>query len=188
MVLNVSSQGRLFYSDSTETKDFLKHLKYHPIDTTKIDASIIQNTILKSSDHCDGSAYPYWNATLVKERLRMWDHVLTTNMFVKSGRKGNLSIMKNGRLLPYARLLTTIFEYAKNELPNQGRCPQFKAIEPIFIDLNFNHLHRTDIEYTKPEHSASSSRGPQLDPRERMEAQVESWFDKDVWINVEDHM
>ncbi|GJU19065.1 hypothetical protein Tco_1147031 [Tanacetum coccineum] len=99
-----------------------------------------------------------------------------------------VGVKKNGRLLPYARLLTTIFEYAKNELPNQDRCPQFKAIEPIFIDFNFNHLHRTDIEYTKPEHGASSSKGPQLDPRERMEAQVESWFDEDVWINVEDHM
>ncbi|GJT93632.1 hypothetical protein Tco_1082477 [Tanacetum coccineum] len=66
-VLSIYSQRRLFYSDSTKTKDFLKHQKNHPIDTTKIDASIIQNTILKSSDHCEESAYPSWNAALVKE-------------------------------------------------------------------------------------------------------------------------
>ncbi|GJV07303.1 hypothetical protein Tco_1344959 [Tanacetum coccineum] len=108
--LNISSEGRLFYSNSTKTKDFLKHQKYHSTDTTTIDASIIQNTILKSSNQYDGSAYPSWNATLVKERLRMWEHVLTTNVFIK------------------------------------------------------------------------------IDPREIMEAQVESWFDEDVWINAEDHI
>ncbi|GJT93631.1 hypothetical protein Tco_1082476 [Tanacetum coccineum] len=94
----------------------------------------------------------------------------------------------NGRLLLYARLFTTLFEYAENKLPNQGRFPQCKAVDPIFTDFNSDHLHRTDIEYAKPKHGASSSRGPQLDPRERIEAQVDSWFDEDVWINAEDRI
>ncbi|GJS79334.1 hypothetical protein Tco_0729215 [Tanacetum coccineum] len=62
------------------------------------------------------------------------------------------------------------------------------AVDPIVTNFNSDHLHRTDIKYAELEHGASSLRGPQLDPREIMEAQVESWFDEDVWINAEDHI
>ncbi|GJW97567.1 retrovirus-related pol polyprotein from transposon TNT 1-94 [Tanacetum coccineum] len=87
-VLNISSQGRLFYSDSTNTNEFTKYDQYDPADYVYITASEVQNAIFKHPYHCDGAPYHYWNASYLQERLKMWEHVLTSNVFVKLGSKG----------------------------------------------------------------------------------------------------
>ncbi|GKC96664.1 hypothetical protein Tco_1162106 [Tanacetum coccineum] len=45
--LNISSQGRLFYTDGTHANEFDKYNRYHPDDVNYIDASLIQTTIIK---------------------------------------------------------------------------------------------------------------------------------------------
>ncbi|GKA02324.1 hypothetical protein Tco_0674989 [Tanacetum coccineum] len=77
----------------------------------------------------------------------------------------------NGRLLPYARLLTQVFEYDMNELLNQGHFTECNGMALILTNFNANHLEQTDIVYTQPEHGVSSSSRPQMGPKERMDPQ-----------------
>ncbi|GJU12911.1 hypothetical protein Tco_1135307 [Tanacetum coccineum] len=91
-VINISSQGRLFYSDSTNTNEFTKYNQHDPIDYAYINASEVQNTIFKRPHHCDGAPYHYWDASYLQERLKMWEHVLISNVFVKLGSKEQTDI------------------------------------------------------------------------------------------------
>ncbi|GJZ32494.1 hypothetical protein Tco_0577930 [Tanacetum coccineum] len=82
-VLNISSQGRLFYSDETHTNVFTKYNRYHPQDANYINASLIQNTILKSHDRCETPLQHNRDVFELKEKFKLWENVLTTNVFVK---------------------------------------------------------------------------------------------------------
>ncbi|GJX12053.1 hypothetical protein Tco_0201912 [Tanacetum coccineum] len=102
--------------------------------------------------------------------------------------KRMVGMRTNDRLIPYARLLTRLFEVAKNEHPHQNHFITCKSVDPIFSTFNASTLEQTDIEYTVPEHGASSSRGPQLDPKVRIESQINEWLDEDAWIGAEDEI
>ncbi|GKB94245.1 hypothetical protein Tco_0980382 [Tanacetum coccineum] len=152
-VLNISSQGRLFYSDATNTNEFTKYNRYDSTDHAYINASEIQNTIFKRPYHCDGAPYHYWSTSHLQERLKMWELVLTSNVFVQIGSKGNLSVI-----------------VAKEEHLNPNHFITCKGVDPIFLTFNASTLELTDIEYSVPEHEASSSRGLQLYLEERIES------------------
>ncbi|GJS09447.1 retrovirus-related pol polyprotein from transposon TNT 1-94 [Tanacetum coccineum] len=143
----------------------------------------------------------------------MWELFLTSNVFVRIGSKGNVSIIvgymlhciqsntpfnfgyfmakrmvemrKNDRLIPYARLLTRVFKVAKEEHPHPNHFVTCKSVDPIFSTFNASTLEQTDIKYAVPEHGASSSHGPQLNPEERIESQINEWLDEDTWIGAE---
>ncbi|GJY17607.1 hypothetical protein Tco_0389098 [Tanacetum coccineum] len=61
-------------------------------------------------------------------------------------------------------------------------------MDPLFSTFNASTLEQTEIEYAVLEHGASSSHGPQLDPEERIEAQINEWLDEDIWIGAEDEI
>ncbi|GJX12205.1 hypothetical protein Tco_0202064 [Tanacetum coccineum] len=58
----------------------------------------------------------------------------------------------------------------------------------IFSTFNASTLELTYIEYSVPEHGASSSRRPQLYPEERIESQINEWLDEDTWIGAEEEI
>ncbi|GKG33279.1 hypothetical protein Tco_0433438, partial [Tanacetum coccineum] len=86
--------------------------------------------------------------------------------------KRMVGMRTNDRLILYARLLTRLFEVAKDEHPHPNNFITCKGVDPIFSTFNASTLEQTDIEYTVPEHGASSSRGPQLDLEECIESQI----------------
>ncbi|GKA22702.1 hypothetical protein Tco_0708664 [Tanacetum coccineum] len=116
----------------------------------------------------------------------MWEHILTSNVFIKLGSKGNVSIIvaymlyciqsnipfnfayfmakgmvgmrTNDRLIPYARLLTRLFKVAKDEHPHLNHFITCKSVDPIFSTFNASTLEQIEIEYVMPEHGASLSR------------------------------
>ncbi|GJU40119.1 hypothetical protein Tco_1193076 [Tanacetum coccineum] len=92
-VLNISSEGRLFYTDGTHTNEFDKYNRYHPNDVNYIDASLIQTTILKRQRQGETPLQHHWDASDLKEKFKLWESVLTTNVFVKMGSRGNLSVI-----------------------------------------------------------------------------------------------
>ncbi|GKF15069.1 hypothetical protein Tco_0056531, partial [Tanacetum coccineum] len=75
---------------------------------------------------------------------------------------------------------------AKEEHLNPNHFITCKGMDPIFSTFNASTLELTDIEYSVPEHGASSSRGPQLYLEERIESQINEWLDEDTWIGAEE--
>ncbi|GJW56030.1 hypothetical protein Tco_0102761 [Tanacetum coccineum] len=92
------------------------------------------------------------------------------------------------RLIPYARLLTRLFEVAKNKHPHQNHFITCKSMDPILSNINDFNLEQTDIEYAVQEYGASSSRGLELDLEECFEAQINEWLDEDTCIVAEDEL
>ncbi|GJU42168.1 hypothetical protein Tco_1195125 [Tanacetum coccineum] len=143
----------------------------------------------------------------------MWELVLTSNVFVKISSKGNLLVIvgymlyciqsntpfnfayfmakrmvgmkTNDRLIPYARLLTRLFEVAKEEHSNPNHFITCKGVDPTFSTFNASTLELTEIEYLVPEHGTSSSRGLHLDSKELIKSQINEWLDEDTWIQAE---
>ncbi|GJY24498.1 hypothetical protein Tco_0398156 [Tanacetum coccineum] len=215
-VLNISSQGRLFYSDSTNTNEFTKYNRYDPTNYAYINASKIQHTIFKRPYHYEGAPYHYWSTSYLQVRLKMWELVLTSNVFVKIGSKGNVSLIVgymlyciqsntlfnfayfmaktmvgmriNDRLILYARLLTRLFEVAKEKYTYLDHFVTCKGVDPIFSTFNASTLEQINIEYAVPEHRASLSRGPQLDLEECIESQINKWLDEDTWIRAKEEI
>ncbi|GKC98249.1 hypothetical protein Tco_1168524 [Tanacetum coccineum] len=189
-VLNISSQGRLFYSDSTNANEFIKYNRYDPTNYAYINASEIQHTIFKRPYHYEGAPYHYWSMSYLQERMKMWELVLTSNVFVKIGSKGNVSIIvryllyciqsntlfnfayfmaktmvgmrTNDRLILYARLLTWLFEVAKEKYTYLDHFVTCKGVDLIFSTFNASTLEQTDIEY--------------------------AWLDEDTWIRAKEEI
>ncbi|GJV27817.1 hypothetical protein Tco_1384265 [Tanacetum coccineum] len=206
-VLNISSQGRLFNSDETHTNVFTKYNCYHPQDANYINASLIQNTILKRHGRDEIPIQHNWDVFELKEKFKLWENVLTTNVFVKIGSKGNLSVivgymiyciethtpfnfayfMANrmaglkscDRLIPYARLLTRLFEVAKSKHPKPNQFQNCKSVDPIFSTFNMSNFN------VAMKHGASSSQAHQMNPEEKIESKINSWFEDTTWSEAE---
>ena len=64
----------------------------------------------------------------------------------------------NKRLIPYARLLTTLFEHIKAEHPEHAKnWPDCEVVEPSFSNFNANSLDRADVDLELPANIASTS-------------------------------
>nr|GEY40362.1 hypothetical protein [Tanacetum cinerariifolium] len=77
---------------------------------------------------------------------------------------------------------------SKDEHPHPDHFIACKGVDPIFSTFNVSTLEQTEIEYAMLEHRASSSRGPQLDPKECIESQINEWLDEDTWIGDEEEI
>ncbi|GJY06347.1 hypothetical protein Tco_0373401 [Tanacetum coccineum] len=82
------------------------------------------------------------------------------------------------RWLPYARLLTRLFEVAKNEHPNTNHFLNCKSVDPIFSSFNTSNLN------IAVEHGASSSQAQQMNLKEQIEIKINSWFEQTTWDEV----
>nr|GEX43553.1 retrovirus-related Pol polyprotein from transposon TNT 1-94 [Tanacetum cinerariifolium] len=84
-------------------------------------------------------------------------------------------------------LLTTLFKHIKSEiLNNQNPFLNCDGVSPIFTEFNAHNLQQNNITYSMPEHGASTSCGPQMDPQERMETQINEMFDEEAWVGAEE--
>ncbi|GKA77960.1 hypothetical protein Tco_0784497 [Tanacetum coccineum] len=81
-----------------------------------------------------------------------------------------------------------VAKVAKEEHPHLDHFITCKSVDPIFSTFNASTLEQTNIEYAVLEHGASSSHGPQLDPEERIESQINEWLDEDTWIGAEEEI
>nr|GFB46188.1 hypothetical protein [Tanacetum cinerariifolium] len=96
-------------------------------------------------------------------------------------------LFKNKRVLPYGRLLITLFEQVKNENPNeQIQLLECNEAAPIFTDFTTDNIEQTNINFVIPEHGASSFRRTHIDPSKQMEIYINDMFDEDAWNGTED--
>ena len=85
--LNINSTGIKLYTDSTETREFLKYRIYHSSEANRVNAATVQNVIFKPEYQCNNEADLQWAQSHLKDRIYAWEHVLTANAFVKLGRE-----------------------------------------------------------------------------------------------------
>ncbi|GJU15967.1 hypothetical protein Tco_1143933 [Tanacetum coccineum] len=113
-----------------------------------VNSIIVQNTIMRSEFHCEGIPLKSWEKHQLHPHLNAWADVLLTNVFAKIEAKESLPIIVgymlyciktktpfnfayfiaqrlsgldyNNEALPYARVMTTLFEYLKNKHPNDA--------------------------------------------------------------------
>ncbi|GJT70715.1 hypothetical protein Tco_1030001 [Tanacetum coccineum] len=114
-VLNVSSKGTLFFTKSTDTKAIMKLKNYHPSSFAcepSFNSIMIHDTIMRPEFHCEGIPSKSWEKHQLHPYLNAWADVLSSNML--SG------LDYNNEALPYARVMTTLFEYLKNKHPNDA--------------------------------------------------------------------
>ncbi|GJS87329.1 hypothetical protein Tco_0769965 [Tanacetum coccineum] len=103
-------------------------------------------------------------------RVKMWELVLTSNVFVKIGSKGKIvgymlhciqsntpfnfayfmakimvGMRTNDRLIPYARLLTRLFEVAKEEHPHPDHFVTCKGVDPTFYTFNASTWNKLTV-------------------------------------------
>lgn len=214
-VLGINSNGIMLYTDSTETREFKKYRIYHPNEAGRINAEDVQNTIFKPQYQCNNEADLHWSQSCLRDKLHAWEYVLTSNVFIKMGAKGSVSVVigymlycietktpfnfayfmakrmdklsGNRRLLPYARLLTSIFEHIKVEHPDHAEdWPNCEVIAPSFANFNDKSLDRADVDLVLPENTASTSQQASMDPVGRMELMVNEMFDERAWNASED--
>ena len=96
-------------------------------------------------------------------------------------------LQRNTRLIPYARLLTTLFEHIKAEHPDHARdWPDCEVVRPLYTDFNASSLDRVDVDLELPQHAASTSQQANMDPVGRMECMVNEMFDAQTWNASED--
>lgn len=146
----------------------------------------------------------------MRDRLYAWEHVLTSNVFVQLGARGSISIVvgymlycietgtpfnfayfmekrmdklqRNTRLIPYGRLLTTLFEHVKAEHPEHARdWPDCEVVGPLYANFNASSLDRANVDLEPPQHAASTSQQANMDPIGRMEHMVNEMFDAQAW-------
>jgi hypothetical protein len=195
------------YTDVTETREYRKYRIYHSSEENRIDVAVVQNAIFKPQYHCNDEADSHWAQSHLRDTLNAWKHILTSNVFVKMGARGNVSIVVgymlycietgtpfnfayfmakrmdklqgNTRLIPYVRLLTTLFEHVKAEHPDHAQdWPDYEMVVPLFANFNANSLDRTDIDLELPANAASTSQQASMDPIGRMEYMVNEMFDE----------
>ena len=208
--LNINSTGIKLYTDSTETREFLKYRIYHSSEANRINAATVQNVIFKPEYQCNNEADLQWAQSHLKDRIYAWEHVLTANAFVKLGARGNISIVvgymlycietgtpfnfayfmakrmdklhNNKRVIPYGRLLTTLFEHIKAEHPDHARdWPECEIVSPQNANFTGASLDRAHVDLELPQHAASTSQQPSMDPIGRMENLVNEMFDSRAW-------
>ena len=171
-VLNVCSEGNMFYTRSTKTDDFMKIKHYHPSTYAlepPIHAVLIQNTILQPDYHCEDAPFEYWNKSQLEPKLMPWADVLLKNVFLEMEAQERLPIIVgymlycimtdtpfnfayfiakrmealdyNEEPLPFARLLTHIFNNIKSKYPNdQSRMIDVDDVDPMEDGFTINSL------------------------------------------------
>nr|GEX38860.1 hypothetical protein [Tanacetum cinerariifolium] len=118
------------------------HLNSTSTDPT-INGALVQNVILKEQFHCQISPSPIWDKSKLHDHLKPWAEVLITNVFVEIEAKKQLPIIVGYMLfciethtpfnfayflakrmdgmkfnkdpVPFARIITTLVEFIKNE-------------------------------------------------------------------------
>ncbi|GJW83226.1 hypothetical protein Tco_0156371 [Tanacetum coccineum] len=83
------------------------------------------------------------------------------------------------RWLLYARLLTRLFEVAKNEHPNTNHFINCKSVDPNLLLLQHSNLNNV------VEHGASSSQAQPMISEEQIDTEINSWFEQTMWDEVE---
>ena len=125
-----------------------------------IHAVLIQNTILQPDNHCEVVPFEHWNKTQLLHKLMPWADVLLKNVFVEVEAQEKLPIVvgymlycimtdtpfnfayfiakrmegleNNNEPLPYARLMSRIFNYIKNKHPNDtSRMMEVDVVSPM---------------------------------------------------------
>ena len=162
-VLDVGSSGNMFYTRSTNTKDFMNIKFYHP-NTYATEAPIhpvlIQNTILEPDYHCEDVPFEHWSKFQLHHKVLPWADVLLKNVFVELEAQEKLPIVvgymlycimtetpfnfayfiakrmeglgDNNEPLPYARLLSRIFNFIKDKYPHDtSRMMEVDDVSPM---------------------------------------------------------
>ncbi|GJT11613.1 hypothetical protein Tco_0858655 [Tanacetum coccineum] len=83
------------------------------------------------------------------------------------------------RWLPYARLLTRLFEVAKNKHPNSNHFQNCKSVDPIIPSFKTYNLNIT------VKHGTSSSHAQLMNTEEQIESETNSWFEETTWSEAE---
>ena len=89
----INSIGIMIYTDATETREFIKYRMYHSSKANRINTVEVQNAIFKPEYQCNDEADLHWAQSNLCDTLYAWEHVLTSNVFVKLGARGNVSIV-----------------------------------------------------------------------------------------------
>ncbi|GJW31071.1 hypothetical protein Tco_0047946 [Tanacetum coccineum] len=78
---------KTFRGSNTDDYNPFVSRNYHEGHANYIDASLIQNTILKHHDRGETPLQHNWDISELKEKFKLWESILTTNVFVKMGSK-----------------------------------------------------------------------------------------------------
>ncbi|GJU29822.1 hypothetical protein Tco_1173411 [Tanacetum coccineum] len=109
---------------------------------------MIKNTIMRLEFHYEGIPSQSWEKNQIQPHLKAWADVLLSNVFVEIKAQESLPVIVghmlyciktdtplnfvyfiarrlsgldyNNEALPYARVMTTLFEYLKNKHPNDA--------------------------------------------------------------------
>ena len=85
-------------------------------------------------------------------------------------------------MIPYGRLLTTLFEHIKFEHLKHARdWPDCEVVSPLYANFTASNLERAHVDLELPQHAASTSPRPTMDPIGRMEHMVNEMFDSQAW-------
>ena len=132
-------------------------------------AFLVQNTILQPYYHCKGVPSEHWNKSQLHYHLMPWAEVLLKNVFVEDEAQEKLPIIVgymlycivtdtpfnfayfiakrmeplhyNDEPLPYARLMTHVFNYIKSKYPSDpSRMSDVDDVTPMEDPFSMNSL------------------------------------------------
>ncbi|GKA19965.1 hypothetical protein Tco_0699880 [Tanacetum coccineum] len=134
-----------------------------------VNSIIIQNTIMRPEFHYEGIPSKSWEKYQLHPHLNVWADVLLSNVVVEIKAEESLPIIivymlyciqtktpfnfayfiarrlsgldYNNEALPYARVMTTLFEYLKNKHPNDiSRMIEAEEVSPMCSPFTMESL------------------------------------------------
>ncbi|GJY85771.1 hypothetical protein Tco_0499797 [Tanacetum coccineum] len=161
-VIDISSTRILFYCLSTSTLNFKKIRFYRPsscLSDPPINGALVHNIILKQEFHCEIIPSPTWDNSNLHDHLKLCVDVLLINVFIEIEAKKELPIIVRYMLyyiettpfnfayflakrmdgldfnkdpIPFARIITTLVKFIKNEHPTDtSRVMEVDDVSPM---------------------------------------------------------
>ncbi|GJY81091.1 hypothetical protein Tco_0493842 [Tanacetum coccineum] len=143
-VLNVPSKETLFFTRSTDTKGFMKLKNYHPSTFScnlPVNSIMVQNTIMRPEFHCEDVIGAKESLPIIVGYMLYCIKTKTSFNFAYFIARRLSRLDYNNEALPYARVMTTLFEYLKNKHPNDAsRMIEVEEVSPMCPSFTMESL------------------------------------------------